>query len=101
MKDCLYVPQIRRTLVSVSKLDELGYSILYRNKVIVKLNNKFVTIGFEQDGLYYLTPSCDTIACVENNVNDNLISIKRKRDDIIPIYLWHLRLGHINVDRIN
>ena len=26
---------------------------------------------------------------------------KRKRDDIVPTYLWHLRLGHINADRIN
>ena len=39
--------QIIRNLVSVSKLDERGYSILFRNKVTIKMNNKFVTSDFK------------------------------------------------------
>ena len=30
----------------------------------------------------------------------SVLSLKRK-GDVNPTYLWHLRLGHINIDRIN
>lgn len=75
-----------KKIVFVSKSDKFGYPILFRNKVSIKLNNKFVTYVFNRDALYYLTPR-NTIACVENNVNDNVVPTKIKRDDIVPTYL--------------
>lgn len=53
LKNRLYVPEIRRNLVSISKLAELGYSILFHNKVAIKFNNKFVTSGFIGYGTIY------------------------------------------------
>ena len=40
LEDCLYVSEVRRNLVSVSKLDCLGYSFLFTSKLVVKFNNK-------------------------------------------------------------
>ncbi|GKU97061.1 hypothetical protein SLEP1_g10245 [Rubroshorea leprosula] len=56
--------------------------------------------GFKQDGLYFLSPALNSIACIEKDFHENILS-KRKRDEVAPTYLWHLRLGHINVERIN
>ena len=40
LDDCLYVPAVRRNLVSISKLGCLGYSFLFTSKLVVKFNNK-------------------------------------------------------------
>ena len=40
LEDCLYVSEVRRNLVSVSKLGCLGYSFLFTSKLVVKFNNK-------------------------------------------------------------
>ena len=40
LDDCLYVPEVRRSLVSVSKLGCSGYSFLFTSKLVVKFNNK-------------------------------------------------------------
>ena len=50
------------------------------------------------DGLYYLHVD----ACV--NINEqvvNVIGSRRPRDMLNQRYLWHLKLGHIEKDRIN
>lgn len=93
LKECLYVPQIRRNLISVTKLVESGYSFLFTNKVVIKLNNKVVAYGVQNNGLYFVN-AISSLFCVES-------SNKRKRESVIPTYLWHLRLGHINIERIN
>ena len=40
LEDCVYVSEVRRNLVSVSKLGCLGYSFLFTSKLVVKFNNK-------------------------------------------------------------
>ena len=67
---------------------------------LLSFNNKFVTFGILQDGLYFLSSIDNSIHCVKNDIAASVLSLKRKRD-VNPIYLWHLRLGHINIDRIN
>ena len=64
LDDCLYVPEVRRNLVSISKLGCLGYSFLFTSKLVVKFNNKFVTSGILQDGLYFLSSTDNSINCV-------------------------------------
>ncbi len=100
LKDCLYVPQVRRNLISVSKLDDMGYSFLFRSKVTIKFRNKFVASGFKNDGLYFLHTLHESSMNVESEPCDGNGSTKRKREEIVPTYLWHLRLGHINAKRI-
>ena len=64
LEDCLYVPELRRNLVSISKLGCSGYSFLFTSKLVVKFNNKFVTSGILQDGLYFLSSIDNSINCV-------------------------------------
>jgi transposase InsO family protein len=100
LDECLYVPEVRRNLISVSKLGCSGYSFLFTAKLIVKFNNKFLASGILQDGLYIISSTDNSVNCVENDNATSVLSLKRKRD-VNLTYMWHLRLGHINIDRIN
>ena len=80
LDDCLYVPEVRRNLVSVSKLGCSGYSFLFTSKLVVKFNNKIVTSGILQDGLCFLSSIDNSINCVENDIVASVLSFKRKRD---------------------
>ena len=40
LKDCLYVPSIRSNLILVSSLVKDGYSILFNDYVIIKMNKR-------------------------------------------------------------
>ena len=100
LKDFLYVLEVQRNLVSISKLGCSGYSFIFTTKLVTKFNNKFVTSSNLQDGLYFLSSIDNYIDCVENDNATNVSSLKRKKD-VNPTYLWHLRLVHINIDRIN
>ena len=100
LKDCLYVLEVQRNLVSVSKLGCSGYSFIFTTKVVINFNNKFVTSRNLQDGLYFLSSIDNYINYGENDNATSVLSLKRKKD-VNPKYLWHLRLGHINIDLIN
>ncbi|WP_441294470.1 hypothetical protein, partial [Escherichia coli] len=45
LRDCLYVPTIRRNLVSVSKLIKDGYLVYFSDSVVIKLNKRFICSG--------------------------------------------------------
>ena len=63
-------------------------------------NKHLVSAGTLIDGLFIINVSPELQQIVElNNVN---LSSKRKRSsDFNETYLWHLRLLHINLDRIS
>ena len=67
LEDCLFVSQIRRSLISISKLGSFGYSFLFNFKLSIRLNNKFVAFGMLYDGLYVLDYLKEDINCVEIN----------------------------------
>lgn len=100
LEDCLFVPEIRRNLISVSKLFCSGYSLSFSSKVVIKHNNKFVISGNLIDGLYFISPVGNSINCVENETSTYVLPLKRKRD-VNQTYMWHLKLGHINLERLN
>ena len=95
LDDCLYVPGVRRNLVSVSYLSCNGYSLVFnKNSVFVKYNDDIICHGMLQDNLYLLEPISLQINSHETN---------HKRKEISPVnqtHLWHLRLCHINLERI-
>ena len=65
-------------------------SIYFRNKIIAHT--------FLIDSLYHLHTDAGV------NINEqivNAIGYKRPRDRISQKYRWHLRLGHIEEDRLN
>ena len=60
LKDSLYIPSIRRNLISVSRLVDNGYSVYFSNSVVIKLNKRFICSGTLVDGLYvvnYISPA--------------------------------------------
>ena len=97
LKDCLYVPSIRRNLISFSSLVKDGYSVLFSDSVIIKLNKRFIYSSTLVDNLYIINPVCPSLQQNELN-NTNVLPCKRKEpSQMNQTYLWHLRLGHINL----
>ena len=96
LKDCLYVPQIRRNLISVSCLALDGYSSIFnKESVSVKYGVDTICSGMLKDNLYLLEPNIPLF------INSHESNLKRKeRSSMNKTHLWHLRLGHINLDRI-
>ena len=71
--DVLYVPQIRRNLISVSCLLDLGFELTFHgNKVYLFSNKKFVGFGFLHDGFFILNSS---------NENSNTHCLIAERQD--------------------
>ena len=94
LHDCLFVPNSRKNLISVSKLCNDSYSFSF-NKTYVSIikENEVVTCGTLVNNLYH-------IDCVVIQVDNVKKSLKRKEPSINQTQLWHLRLGHINLKRI-
>ena len=95
--DCLYVPRVRRNLISVPSLACNGYSTLF-NKIyiFIKWNDDVILYGSLVDNMYLLNP------ITHMQINSNESNHKRKVHSLVnQTQLWHLRLGHINLDRIH
>ena len=52
------------------------------------------------DGLYILTPNKHELYNSELENDSHVKPLKRKFPSTSDAYLWHLRLGHINSNRI-
>ncbi|KAL1214071.1 Retrovirus-related Pol polyprotein from transposon TNT 1-94 [Cardamine amara subsp. amara] len=95
---CLYVPECARNLVSVSKLDDLGYDFKIGNGVFsLYRKNYFYGNGTLYDSLYrFNLDECfaESLFNVEN------YGIKRSASNESSALLWHKRLGHISKNRM-
>ena len=77
LKDCLYVPSVRRSLISVSSLVRDGYSVLFNDYVIIKLNKRFIFSGTLMDNIYIIKPL--SLSLQQNELNNtNVFPCKRK-----------------------
>ena len=88
------MPDSRKNLISVSTLCNNNYLVSF-NKTYVSImkENDVVRCGTLVNNLYH-------IDCVVIQVNNVEKSLKRKEPSINQTQLWHLRLGHINLKRI-
>ncbi|XP_075099082.1 uncharacterized protein LOC142175970 [Nicotiana tabacum] len=97
LENTIFVPSMRRKLVSISFLDKDGYSFQQNNGIIKILNDSHVVAdAFLSDGLYRLNVLNETFSAmyVENIAHKRPVKSK-------PSYLlWHRRLGHISKERI-
>jgi hypothetical protein len=103
LKEVLYVPSLRRNLISVSKLDDDGIDCYFGNgKCKILVNNECVGLAFRQDKLYLLSLDENANNVCDENMNDSPSAniTKRKRIDDASSKLWHCRLGHISRGRI-
>ena len=94
LNDCLFVPDSRKNLISVSKLCNDSYSVSFnKTHISIMKENEVITCGTLMNNLYH-------IDCVVIQVNNVEKSLKRKKPSINQTQLWNLRLGHINLKRI-
>ena len=100
LKDCLYVPNIHRNLISATYLGKHGYYIILKHNVVIKNDKVFICSGNIVDGLYILSPDKHALYNSKLDNNSHVKSLKRKFPSTNDAYLWHLHLGHINPNRI-
>jgi hypothetical protein len=104
LKEVLYVPSLRRNLISVSKLDDDGIDCHFSNgKCKILINNECVDLVFRQDKLYLLSLNENANNVCDENLNDSSsanVTKKQKRIDDVSSKLWHCPLGHISRGRI-
>ena len=97
--DCLYVPDFKRNLISVSCLFEQGLTVEFNSFITIRSSTSVICTGDLIDGLYYLSPMSYDVLITE--IVDKHDHLAKKRKVSNETYLWHLRLGHINPNRIH
>ena len=100
LKDYLYVPNVCRNLISVTYLGKHRYCVILKDNVVIKKDEVFICYGNIVDGLYILTPDKQELYNSELDNKSPIKSLKIKFPSTDDAYLWHLRLGHINSNRI-
>ena len=101
LKDALYAPTVRRNLISVSRALRYGYDVNFSdNGCVISYNKYFISAGTLIDGLFIINVSPELQQTIELN-NVNLSSKRKHPSEFNETYLWHLRLCHINLDRIS
>jgi hypothetical protein len=103
LRDVLYVPSMRRNLISVSCLDDDRFDCLFvKKQCLIKYNNEIVGHAFRHDKLYLVSLK-DSINVVssKNDVNIYSSKNKRKRNDEVSSKLWHHHLSNISREGLN
>ena len=95
LEDCLYVPNVRRNLISAAYLGKHGCCVILKDNVVIKKDKVFFCSGNIMDGLYILTPDKHELYNSELDNNSHVKSLKRKFPSTSDAYLWHLHLHHI------
>ena len=61
----------------------------------MRKNDSFICLGMLVENLFHITPIYLSFV-----VENNHVSLKRKTPNMNQTYLWHLCLGHINLNKI-
>ena len=77
--DVLYVPLMRRNLISVSELSNKGYSFTFRTEVVIKRNGSFIYFGIKSNGLYVIIPNISDESIIE--LNNSMVTVPTKRKE--------------------
>lgn len=87
LKDTLYVPDLRTGLLSVSKMTDNGFQVLFTKDKATVFNSKQekVICANRINGLYYVK---------ESEVANKVETIENPR--ISNLTMWHNRYGHLN-----
>lgn len=98
LENCLFVPECARNLISVSRLDDLGFDFKIGHGVFsLYRKDYFYGNGTLVDSLYRFNLDksfSESLFNVENQ------GIKRSASNEKSALLWHKRLGHISKERM-
>ena len=103
LNNIFFIPGFRRNLISISMLHEQLFSICFiNNEIVISRNGLDICHAKPENGMYVLRP-------IERSLNNlELFKVEHPKSDKRQKvsqsdnkYLWHLRLGHNNLDRIN
>jgi len=90
IKDVLFVPKLRRNLLSAGKIEKAGMEIFINNgKVTIKNKGHTIASGTRKGNLYELVFDID-----QQLPNPTLLAPRTNMRDTNNILLWHRRLGH-------
>ena len=103
LNNVFFIPGFRRNLISVSMLHEQLFSISFiNNEIVISRNGLDICHAKPENGLYVLRLTERSLNNSELFKVEHPKSNKRQKvSHIDNTYLWHLRLSHINLDRIN
>ncbi|GJZ81144.1 zinc finger, CCHC-type containing protein [Tanacetum coccineum] len=88
----LYVPKLRKNLISGHVLNKCGYKQVYESdKCILSKSGVFVGFGYYNNGMFMLNL---------NKVPNNLDSVYMSSPTVVNSSLWHARLGHVHYKRM-
>ena len=88
LQDVLYAPDIRKNIVSVVKLLNLGYKWIFHDNCVDMYFEFFLFwVGYIFEGFFVLSAIYD---CLKHSVS--LAATHQKGDNV---EIWHSRLGHI------
>lgn len=88
----LYVPKLRKNLVSGAVLNKCGYKQVYESdKYILSKSGVFVGFGYYNNGMFMLNL---------NNISNDSGSVYMSSSSVVNTSLWHARLGHVHYKRM-
>ena len=97
LKNCLYFPSCIKNLISISKLLRDGHSVLFdKMSCTLYLNGRIISHGNMIEGLFHLETNSG-MHCIAGG---NTSKPKRAREEVNQEKMWHLKLGHVNLDKI-
>ena len=79
LSNVLYVPLMRRNLISISELSNKGYSFTFGTEVVIKRNGSFKCFGIKSNGLYVITPNVFDDSIME--LNNSIVTVPTKRNE--------------------
>lgn len=94
-KDCFYALEFRNNFILVSSLNSCNYLVYFNKKMFIRKNNSFICSSPLVDNLYHIT-----LSYISPNVKYNQNSFKRKVLNTNQIFVRHLHISHINLNRI-
>lgn len=92
IRDVLCVPQLRTNLLSIGRITDQGYLVIFDEEKaeIVDKNCETIVTADRRDGLYYLREA-------ENEYSANA-GITDASKAMVTTEKWHRRMGHLNIN---
>ena len=103
LNNVFFILGFRRNLISVSMLHEQLFSISFiNNEIVISRNGLDIFHEKPENGLYVLRPTKRSLNNSELFKVEHPKSNKRQKvSHSDNMYLWHLKLGQINLDKKN